>query len=287
MHGLETETECSVVHGNEQLGVHFHKRLECLFGIHVDIAFAHVVVGPDGQKRDLDFFPLSDFFESVEIGTVACMENGAALVFHDEAAEASVGIMQHACTPVKRGSQCDVQAAVGKGLPAPQFLHVVESEVVHQIADVFGDDDGLFVCDGAEGPAVEMVEVGVGDKHEVDVGEVVKFDSGMSQAFDDFQPFRPVRVDQNAVLAGLEKEGRVSDPSDANLVSFELRKLDGTRGAVSWRKQGGQEHLGEKAALVPAFAEFHFRVVFGFWPGLERSCLRCFFYQLCDHNSVK
>ena len=40
-------------------------------------------------------------------------------------------------------------------------MDVLEAEPVDKAADMFGDDDGLLRGDGAEGFAVEVVEVGV------------------------------------------------------------------------------------------------------------------------------
>ncbi len=69
-----------------------------------------------------------------------------------------------------------------------------------------------------------MIEVGVGDQHEVDRGKVVVGESRMSQAAHDQEPIGPIWIDQDIGLRGLNQKRSMSDPGDANLAFFELRE---------------------------------------------------------------
>lgn len=85
-------------------------------------------------------------------------------------------------------------------------MDILKSEAVHEIADMFGNDDGLVRGDGAEGSAVEVVEMGVGDENEINRGEVVDFHARLLDALDDLEPPRPVGVDQETVFRGLNEK---------------------------------------------------------------------------------
>ena len=99
--------------------------------------------------------------------------------------------------------------------------------------------------------------MGMRHQHEVDRREVMDFDSRLAKAFDDLQPLRPVRVDQDAVLGCLDEERGVADPSDAQLALSEFG-IDRLRFfAVALREHRGNDDLGEEIALMPTAPELH------------------------------
>lgn len=69
----------------------------------------------------------------------------------------------------------------------------------------------------------------------------MEFDARMSEPLDDFEPARPVGVDEDVVFAGLDQEGCVADPSHANLIAAKGGKIGGLRGAVSAGKKRGDK----------------------------------------------
>jgi len=48
--------------------------------------------------------------------------------------------------------------------------------------------------------------VGMCDQHEINRRKIVDFHAGVFDAFDDFEPLCPIRVDQNAMLRSLNEE---------------------------------------------------------------------------------
>ncbi len=123
---------------------------------------------------------------------------------------------------------------------------------------MLGDDDGLVAGDGLQGATVEVVEVGVGDEDEIDGGEVVKLEAGVLDALDDLEPLGPVWVDEDAVLGGLDKEGGVADPGDADFVIGDLGEVGFLEPlAVALGEERWDDDLGQEVALVPSGTELH------------------------------
>ena len=54
---------------------------------------------------------------------------------------------------------------------------------------------------------------------------MMDFKAGLFQSFDDLEPFRPNRIDQNVYLVRLDEKRGVTDPSNADLALADLRKL--------------------------------------------------------------
>jgi len=58
-----SQTETSVMHWHQSLSAQFLERLDCLFGIHVNLAAGGRVVRADGKQRDVNRVALADFPE--------------------------------------------------------------------------------------------------------------------------------------------------------------------------------------------------------------------------------
>lgn len=69
--------------------------------------------------------------------------------------------------------------------------------------------------------------MGVGNEHQIDVGQMVMGQAGMAQSPRDKQPIGPVGVHQNISMGSLDQEGGVADPRDAELSGFKPRKNGG------------------------------------------------------------
>src|SRR5581483_10889199 len=111
-----------------------------------------------------------------------------------------------------------------------QLVHAVKAEVVDEIADFKRDDDRLAIRDFAQCA-----------------------EAGMLDTFDDFEPLRPVRIDQDVNALRLDQKRRVADPCNADLVFLELWKERLEMRAEALGEKRGDEDLREEVALVPAF----------------------------------
>jgi hypothetical protein len=263
-HGLVTEAECAVVHGDHLAGFQIQECLHGLLGIHVDLAPAGRVVRSNGHEGDINGEALADFLEAVKIGGIAAMKNGPPSGLDNEAAKPAVRVVQHPRAPMMTRGQCDLDRSMAETLPVMQLVDAAESEVVDEISDLERDDDWLILGDLAEGLAVEVIEMGVGDEDEIDLREIVQLDAGMLDALDDFEPLGPIWIDEDIDALCLDQKRGVADPCQADLAILEVWKQRIEVGAEALGKEGGDENLGEEIALVPAF----------FGPQADLACIR-------------
>ena len=79
---------------------------------------------------------------------------------------------------------------------------------------------------------------------------MVNFEARPFQSFDHLEPLRPVRVDQNINVMGLNEKRGVADPGDANLAVTKFGKLRRRRPPerLTKRKPDAGEKITGKAA---------------------------------------
>ncbi len=242
------------MHGDEGGRFEFDKRIHGLLGADVVVAAGWIFVGPDGKEGDVGMEAFSDFGEAVKPGGIAGMVEGAALPVEGEAAKAAVPVDDFSGAPVVGGSESDFHAPGFVGIPPGQFVDFFKTQIVDQVADPVGYDDGLFFRHPAQGGPVEVVEVGVGDEDEVDVWEVVEGNADVLEPADDEKPIGPVGVDEDVVFGGLDQKGRMSDPSEADLVAGDFGEEGGgarvhPQFACQERRD---EHLRDEVARPPS-----------------------------------
>ena len=73
---------------------------------------------------------------------------------------------------------------------------------------------------------------------------MMQLDSRLLQPLDHLQPFRPVRIDQDIAIVGLNKKGGVPDPGDAKFAPPDFGKTRGRAFAGPFGKKGWDEDLG-------------------------------------------
>lgn len=283
-HGLVAEAEGSEVHRDQPLCAEFLKGLDGLFGIHVDIAFARGVVGSDRQEGEFDVEPFADFLEAGEVSRIATMEDRPAFVLEEKSAEPAVLVMEDAGTPVEGRGHGDLEPVEVDALPLAHFMDPLEAESMDEISDIVGDGDRLVGGHHAKGLAVEVVEMGMGHEHEIDGREVADFEAWLFDAFDDLEPLRPVRVDQDAVFRGLDEERGMSDPGDAKLIVDEFWEDGLERFAGAFCEHRRDQDFGQEVALVPSLARLHSDVIA--WTGFLLSfgpIGKCAFYDAINH----
>ena len=88
----------------------------------------------------------------------------------DISAIAPVQVGDLAGTPMLGRDKSDGGARKAKTFPPLHFVDFFEAEAVDQVAHAGGDHNRLVGGDPAEAFAVQMVEVGVGNKNQVDIG---------------------------------------------------------------------------------------------------------------------
>ncbi len=225
LEGFVGQTEGAVVHRDHQSRVQLDEGFQSFLGVHVDRTQAWWVVCTDWQERDVDWESRSDFAEPVKVRRVAAVVNHAARDLDDKAPETAVRIVKHSGTPMMARRQRDAHGAVFKALPVVQFLHNAKTEIMHEVADLEWNNDRLVRRDSAQGPAVKVVEVRVGDQDEVDPGKRVEFDAWIAHPFNTLHPVAPDWVDEDVETGGLEQERRVANPGECKIVAMQLGPL--------------------------------------------------------------
>lgn len=162
----------------------------------------------------------SDFGEAVEVGAIAAVEDAFATGLHDIAAVIAMGVVDVAGAPMVAGCVDDVHAADFQFVPDFDFVDGGEAEFFHERGAAFWHHNALAGLQDFEAGLVEVVEVGVGDEHEINFRHIAEPQAGVALAFDGAVPHGPVGVDDYRVSRKLEEKGSVADPSDANAVIF-------------------------------------------------------------------
>ena len=88
-------------------------------------------------------------------------------------------------------------------------------------------------------------------EYEVNRRQVMDFEARPFQSFDDLEPFRPNRIDQDVDLVRLDEKRSVADPRNADLTFADLRKLRRHVFAGSLHEQRWNQNAGQKITFMP------------------------------------
>src|SRR5258707_12319298 len=212
------------------------------------------VVGANRQKRDLDVMAFADFLEAGEIGAVAAVKNRATIHFDNETAEAAMQIGQKPGAPVVTRGQRNFQRIERHCLPVIELVHDIKAEIVNEAANTHRHDDWFIGSDSSQRSPVEVIKMRVCYQHQIDIRQMMQFDSRLLQPLDHLQPFRPVRIDQDTAIVRLNEKGSVPDPGDAKFTRPDFGKTRGCAFARPPGKKGWNEDLGQKIPPMPVDA---------------------------------
>ena len=111
------------------------------------------------------------------------------------------------------------------GLPVVEFVHDVKPEIVDQVSHACWNHDRLVRGYAPQRAPVEVIKMGMGHEYEVNRRQMMDFEARLFQSFDDLEPFRPNRIDQDVDLVRLDEKRSVAYPGNADLAFADLRKL--------------------------------------------------------------
>lgn len=203
---FKAEAKSSVVHRDQSLGAELQEGLDRFFWIHVNFPAGWRFVSTNGKQRNLDPIALTDFSETGKVGAIAAVKNGAAICRHDKSTEVAVQISQKPRAPVMTRCQRNFERAELDRLPVIELVHDVKTEIVHQVSYAHRHNNWLIGRYAAQRTPVEMIEVSVSHQDEIDRWQMMNFEARLFQALDYLEPLRPVRVDQDVDLVGLNKK---------------------------------------------------------------------------------
>lgn len=249
MERLVAQLVSSKMHGDHEARAQVLKSAESLFGVHMVLAELRSLVGPDGKQGDFRFQFAADFPEAIKIGGIPGVVHDGAAKIEDITTVSPMEVGDFAGAPMFGGDKSDRGAGKPQSFPPFHLIHLLETDSVHQVADPGRHNDRLVGGDLAETPPVEVIEMGVGDEHQVDVGQVVMGQTGVAKAADDEQPIRPVGIDKDVGFGALDQKGRMANPGQTNFPVFQLGKnrLDAVAVSPFPPEEGGQENFRDEA----------------------------------------
>jgi hypothetical protein len=77
---------------------------------------------------------------------------------------------------------------------------------VHQISHPRWNHDRLIRSYAPQRAPVEMIKMRMRHEHEINGRQMMDFEAGLLQSFNDLEPFRPNRIDQNVHLVSLDEK---------------------------------------------------------------------------------
>ena len=204
----------------------------------------------DGQQRNLGRELFADSSETFKIRTVTGVINAATLVFKNETAITAMMVAQGACAPVFARSERHLPVLVPETFPPIEFDDSFETEVVSEIAHAPGHHTDFRMRQPPDRGFVEMIEVRVGEQHQVNGWQMFDFQPGTSDSLNQKQPVGKVWINQNVQIRELNQKGRVADPGDCHLPAVQLGKNRLFVAADARRQQNLPDHFLEKGARI-------------------------------------
>ena len=93
----------------------------------------------------------------------------------------------------------------------------------------------------------------VGEQDEIDGRKVLDSEAAALDSFQQEQPIREVRVDQNIEIGELDEERCVTDPSKGNLALCEFREFGTPMLSCTTGQQGFPDHFVKECAWTEMF----------------------------------
>ena len=158
------------MHGDHQTGTKIQEGPECLLRVHMALPKFGPVVSADRKEGNIRTQFAADFLKALEVGGVAGVVDGVATEIENVATVAPVEIGDLAGSPMLGGDKSDSGSGKAEAFPPFHLIHLLKAESVDQISHPGGNHNRLIGGDLTKTSAIEMVEMGMGDENEIDVG---------------------------------------------------------------------------------------------------------------------
>lgn len=224
IHVFKGKPERSIVHRHQPLSLKVAEGFDGFVRPHVNPAKRIGEIGPDGKHRHFGRTGLADFPETAKVGAVPRVINSPPLVFDQKTPVSAVNIAQDARTPVLGRRQGDFPACMGEAFPPLQFDNAAEAKVLGQIPHAPGNDGDLGRMQPAQGGAMEMIEVGVGEQNQVNGRQVLDFQAGAPDSLQKEKPVGEIGINQHVQIRELGQKGGVPDPGQGDLSAGQFGK---------------------------------------------------------------
>jgi hypothetical protein len=85
-------------------------------------------------------------------------------------------------------------------------VHDVKAEIMYEVPYTHWNNDRLVGCHAAQRAPVEMIEMSVSHQNEINRWQMMDFEARLFQTLDYLEPLRPVWINQDIDLVGLNKK---------------------------------------------------------------------------------
>jgi len=82
----------------------------------------------------------------------------------------------------------------------------MKTQVMDQVSDPHGDNNGLIRRNSSQRAPVEVIEMRVRNQHKINRRQMMNFEAWLFQPLDHLEPLRPNRIDQDIYLMRLNKK---------------------------------------------------------------------------------
>ena len=188
------------MHWDHQAGAKILKSGESFFRIHVHVTSTRGLISTNRHERDIDLLTGPNLLESPEIGAVAAVKDRPLAGRHQKTPVIPVSVVAESGTPVVTRRMDNTQASMQALLPDLHFDHRVKTQPLAQIATTPRHNDSITGLNPSERFLVQVVEVSVRHKHEINLRHILEQNTGMLQTLDESHPLCPVRVEKDRVV---------------------------------------------------------------------------------------
>ena len=99
-----------------------------------------------------------------------------------------------------------------------------------------------------------MIEVGMGQQNEIDRRQILDFEAGALDPFDEEQPVGEIGIDQDVQIRELHQKGRVTDPGQSHLAIEKVWKAGPTMFPMTFGDESFPDHLMKERARIEMIA---------------------------------
>src|SRR5205823_13162463 len=134
------------------------------------------------------------------------MKNRAAVRRDHKPTEIAVQVSKKPRSPMVTRRERNLERPELDGLPVVELVHDVKPEIVDQVSHACWNHDRLVRSYAPQRAPVEMIKMRMRHQYEVNRRQMMNFEARLFQSFDDLEPFRPNRIDQDVHLVRLDEK---------------------------------------------------------------------------------
>ena len=159
-------------------------------------------------------------------------------------------VAQRACAPMFARRERHLPFRLGKTFPVIELDDARKTKVVCEVADAARHHADFRMRQFAQRRFVKMIEMRVRQQHHVNRRQILDFEAGALDPFQQKKPVREIGINQHVQVRELDQERGMADPGDGDLAVFKFGKNRPLMFAVARCEQSLPDQLAEKRGRV-------------------------------------